>query len=107
MFDRLRNLLGGSRSVSLSVEQRGDAGVSDSLVSAEARDLAHRLLTRVLRAAGADGRLDDIDAMDIADYRILVQLLPFRFYLYALASEVGRFEFEMMLRSQRPAGSVF
>lgn len=76
-------------------------------VPPQARELARRLLKLVLDRFGAGERAADIEEMDIAPHRVLVQLLPLRVYVYALGSMMADFDFESILSSQRPSGAVF
>jgi hypothetical protein len=76
-------------------------------VPPQARELARRLLALVLDRLGAGERASDIEEMDIAEHRVLLQLLPLRVYVYALGSMMADHDFESILSSQRPSGAVF
>lgn len=79
----------------------------DVEVPAPAIDLAHRLLRTSLEAFDASERIADISEMRIAPYRVLVECLPLRVYVYSLAGFMGEMEYKSILRSNRPAGAVF
>ncbi len=76
-------------------------------VPERARELAHQLLRILLDAFDADDHVANIEEMKIASYRILVQMLPLRVYVYTLGSQMADMEFQSMLESQRPSGAVF
>lgn len=78
----------------------------DAKLHPEALAVARRKLEEALTVIGAAEHIPGIDEIVIAEYRVLYQMLPVRVYLYGLGSAMGRWEFESMCDTKRPAGAV-
>lgn len=108
MFAKLKSWLGNSAPPPVAEPQPlTPPRAEPTCVPPQARELARRLLKLMLDRFGVGERAADMEEMDIARHRVLVQLLPLRVYVYALGSMMADFDFESILSSQRPPGAVF
>src|SRR5262245_26309399 len=108
MLKRLMSWLkGASMTDKAPTSHRSSLRDTEVEVPTEAIQLAHRLLRACLETLGAADRIPGISEMRIATYRVLVECLPLRVYVYTLGSFMGDMDYESILRSNRPAGAVF
>lgn len=108
MFAKLKSWLDNSASLPTAEPQSFEPPKPEpTAVPLQARKLAHKLMKLVLDRFGIGERTADVEEMDIAPHRVLVQLLPLRVYIYALGSSMADFDFKAILSSQRPSGAVF
>jgi hypothetical protein len=108
MIDRIRRWLRGAfdRRSQVSAAPITTRGVVED-VPTDAINLARRLLAVCLTSLGAKDRISEISEMRVAPYRHLIELLPLRVYVYSLGSPMAQMDYESILSSNRPAGTVF
>jgi len=108
MFERLRHWLGSAfdRHSQVSAEPNNSA-VPAADVPPDAIHMARRLLAACLKSLGAADRISEISDVRISPYRHLIELLPLRVYVYNIGYPMGQMEYNSILNSRRPAGTVF